>query len=860
MIRGKVPGWLRNHSLILHDAAETGPPRTHHPHRTNDIRFKKARVSKLLSNMKVGAAWGELQRLQEPHTYVDPTEAENLEKIAKLHPNSSSRDELSSPDSYDGAVPVVDQEHVLQAITRLPARSTNGFGSWTYHLIQLMVRNAPVQDELLVQITRLFNHIYKGNLGFDTARLWSTSRLVLIHKSDGVSVRPIAITDAWYRLMANILNRRFGKQVGERLNPIQLGVGTQDGAPIAARVAQLAYDSKCSILSIDITNAFNSIPRSVVEDGLTKYAPELLPWFRTFYRAPSELRSSHGDKLGTSSTGVRQGDPLGPMLFCVAIQDALKRINQTCSSSNAPIETIAYMDDIFLWTSHRHSNRLATTVFTEFQGILNDIGLTVNVDKCVMLLYGQATSPRSLVPIQREGIKLLGVPIGEKPFRINFLREEMATTKRLMTHLQRVNSSEAFIFLNYCINTVPVFLRRSIDLEECNQLFSSFDEAVTNELFRIVDMDCTSVSEEVKTMVHKIRSLPRRMGGLGLMEHSRGAGDKNLLRARDSMLTFIENNVNMAIPEDYFPRIDLELYGDRNESSDQSKLLERYYSHISESVMGQLSQSSEHKWFLAWFRSNQFKGSGKWLDPLPFYLDGLRLTHMEFICNMRVRLGIPPVTYNMAQPSSRYGVYINPLLLTRSVPSSTCTCRTTLNVDERNPLHSLDCDNNRKLISKRHNLVRNIMANMIRKTGVANQVNLEPTREGRGERPDIAIMVGASTTYVDIGVTNPSSPSNISTNHTDSHIDAANIAMEQAKFTHYNDWNVPVTPFIVEATGRFGPSAIAYLKTITHNMGRSRVLYLHQIQAAIAKCNGEMFCSFARSLRLAWGGVEYYNA
>ncbi len=87
--------------------------------------------------------------------------------------------------------------------------------------------------------------------------------------------------------MAIVLNRKFSRRVGELLNPLQVGVGTVDGAPIAAKIAQLAFEKGCSILSLDVHNAFNSIPRAVVYAGLALYLPELLPWFITFYGEPS---------------------------------------------------------------------------------------------------------------------------------------------------------------------------------------------------------------------------------------------------------------------------------------------------------------------------------------------------------------------------------------------------------------------------------------------------------------------------------------------------------------------------------------------------------------------------------------------
>ena len=46
-------------------------------------------------------------------------------------------------------------------------------------------------------------------------------------------------------------------------------------------------------------------------------APNLLPFVHSSYSSPSSL--FWGDKTLQSSEGVQQGDPLGPLLFCLSL-------------------------------------------------------------------------------------------------------------------------------------------------------------------------------------------------------------------------------------------------------------------------------------------------------------------------------------------------------------------------------------------------------------------------------------------------------------------------------------------------------------------------------------------------------------
>ena len=76
-------------------------------------------------------------------------------------------------------------------------------------------------------------------------------------------------------------------------------------------------------------NAFNTIHRTAVLKAVAERLPQLLAFVNWAYSVPAELWV-HGGPDGHarlwSTTGVRQGDPLGPLLFSLGMQDVLNTL------------------------------------------------------------------------------------------------------------------------------------------------------------------------------------------------------------------------------------------------------------------------------------------------------------------------------------------------------------------------------------------------------------------------------------------------------------------------------------------------------------------------------------------------------
>ena len=103
------------------------------------------------------------------------------------------------------------------------------------------------------------------------------------------------------------------------------------------------------VISVDMANAFNSIHRAAMLAAVQQSAPALLPMVQWAYGDETPLHivgAPEGTPPVMSQRRVRQGDPLGPLLFAFTLQPVLERVDAACEE--APL--VAYLDDMSITT------------------------------------------------------------------------------------------------------------------------------------------------------------------------------------------------------------------------------------------------------------------------------------------------------------------------------------------------------------------------------------------------------------------------------------------------------------------------------------------------------------------------------
>ena len=155
--------------------------------------------------------------------------------------------------------------------------------------------------------------------------------------------------ELFYRLAAIVAVRRVSKQAAELLAPHQYGLGVAAGAEKIVHSLQHELtdkDKRLALLQLDIANAFNSCDRARLLAQLYEL-PDLEPLYRLAdfaYARPSALVLGGCDgKMIESVQGVRQGDPLSALLFCVYMRDVLQQV-----SEQTGVRVYGFFDDISL--------------------------------------------------------------------------------------------------------------------------------------------------------------------------------------------------------------------------------------------------------------------------------------------------------------------------------------------------------------------------------------------------------------------------------------------------------------------------------------------------------------------------------
>ena len=125
------------------------------------------------------------------------------------------------------------------------------------------------------------------------------------------------------------------------------------------------------IAKLDFSNAFNSVHRDSILKAVAEHIPEIYALCHSAYGAKSQLL--FGNHIIDSSSGVQQGDPLGPLLFSLTLQPILEKLSSSLK--------FAYLDDVTLGGPSNIVSNDIEILKTESARI----GLKLNVFKCEVI-------------------------------------------------------------------------------------------------------------------------------------------------------------------------------------------------------------------------------------------------------------------------------------------------------------------------------------------------------------------------------------------------------------------------------------------------------------------------------------------
>ena len=246
-----------------------------------------------------------------------PPNAETVRSLEALHPQGPPPSERLLQDLP--LPPDIAPELVARSLRAFPAETAPGpTGLRVQHLREACLAGAA--DNLLAQLAAVVQLLAQGRAPAFVAPVLAGAGLVALPKPSG-GVRPIAVGELLRRLTGKCLMALVQDDARTHFWPAQVGVAVKGGAEKAIHTVRAwakrhAGSSSKVLVKLDFSNAFNSVSQEAVLHQTTANFPAMARWAVWCYRQPTRLQ--FGERTLVSSSGVQQGDPLGPLLFSAA--------------------------------------------------------------------------------------------------------------------------------------------------------------------------------------------------------------------------------------------------------------------------------------------------------------------------------------------------------------------------------------------------------------------------------------------------------------------------------------------------------------------------------------------------------------
>lgn len=370
------------------------------------------------------------------------------------------------------------------------------------HLKDLL-SSAVNEDPLLQSITDFSNLLLEGKTPQLVRPVLFGASLIALSKKGG-GVRPIAVGYVWRRLTGKSACQKVADHCAAILAPRQVGFGVRAGCEGAVHAARRYLSVPCLdqvFLKVDFSNAFNSIRRDSMLEAVAQHIPALYRFIESAYGAGSTLK--FGDFSIFSEEGVQQGDPLGPLLFCLTLQSVLSSLKSEF--------VVGYLDDISIGGDY---NAVLDDLI-HLEAAATSIGLSLNRSKCEVIGHSDESREmwsRNGVVIREVDLEkaiLLGSPLTTGP-----CVDKVLESKRL--ELQALSEKLPYMPRHDCLFLLSniIAMPRLLYTLRTTPCMDSQELILYDDLLKVSLGICLNI--DLSQAAWKQASLPVKMGGLGI--------------------------------------------------------------------------------------------------------------------------------------------------------------------------------------------------------------------------------------------------------------------------------------------------------------------------------------------------------
>ena len=519
-------------------------------------------------------------------------------------------------------------------------------------------------------------------------------------------------------------------------------------------------------------------------ESIQLHAPEILAFCFLAYGTNTTLK--FGSHVISSEEGIQQGDPLGPLIFCLSIHPLLQSLSSDF--------VVGYMDDITVGGQETIVARDVNLIKT--MGIAS--GLHLNIVKCECITKAQTVSTAPLdqfVQLDINNSSLLGAPLSAGVSMDSTLTKRLRELQTASERLRLLSAHDALVLLKASCGAPK--LMHMLRCSPCtgHTALPDIDAALRACLVTITNVD-------INDDQWKQASLPVKAGGLGIRSVTAIASSAFLASvfSTQQLQSQLLSRCSFDLHDHQFDLIFADWIAKHqpiqppagNSANKQSSWDKPEVDKTFNSLL--MSQPDDHN--KARLLAVSASHSGDWLHALPISSCGLRLDDEA----VRVAVGLRLGSNLCAQHVCPCGAVVD--------------CRGT---------HGLSCKRSAGR-SARHACINDIVHRALVRAGVASVKEPAGMSRTDGKRPDGLTLVpwqaGRNTVW-DVTVTDT-----VAITYLPSTSVTAGSAAESAAFRKegkYRELSVThnFVPIALETLGPVGAKARAFLQELGRRLTRA---------------------------------------
>jgi len=234
-------------------------------------------VTRLAADFKMRAANRLLQTVAETNELTPQEKVDGFKKKVIEHSDFVHK----FPPKQ---IPIISTAEVTKAISKLNRQAAEAVDGYTKDLLSQAINS---DREIATELGVLLHHILTSPLSPRLRQMLLLSRGVAIPKPDGGGIRPICVSSIFIKLLGTICTERDGKLPSHH----QYAIGSVDGHKrIIHKIRSFIETTPdAAVLKFDISNAYGSLPRTVIQQALSDSDPALQHYFTLVYGSPSTI-------------------------------------------------------------------------------------------------------------------------------------------------------------------------------------------------------------------------------------------------------------------------------------------------------------------------------------------------------------------------------------------------------------------------------------------------------------------------------------------------------------------------------------------------------------------------------------------